>query len=428
MFNAETQCIGIDIVGYPPTMASTTERAARVSTTAVFFLTGAVVAAWSTRIPAIQEHLHLTMAALSVAILGLEGGAILGLPMGGALVTRFGSRWSLRVGFAVYPAALLGVAIAPSLAGLALTLAVMAAANSVVDVAMNAQGVELERRYGRPILSSMHAGHSAGLLAGGLAGTAAAAAAVPPIAHFAVVSVLGIIAGVTATRWLVDEPAGRGQPAFARPNRPLMLLGVVAFCGFLLDGAAYNWSAVHLHTAYHAPQALAATAFTVFTLTLALGRLTSDRLTARLGRARVVQLAGVTSAAGAAIAITAPTATTSLAGWAVFGLGLAAIAPTVLGATRRHTNTPAPVAIAAVTTIGYLGSFTGPPLIGVLAQLSTVRAALWLLVAVSILTALLARPALKPAQGRLVTASDEPAKRGQQAHFHAAHEQGQRDR
>src|SRR3954471_16399270 len=244
----------MDGPGYPPAMAASSDRARRIGTTVVFFLTAAVVAAWSTRIPAIQERLHLSPAALSVAILGLEGGAIVGLPLGGALTSRLGSRRSLRAGLAVYPTALLGLAAAPGLAVLAMALAVMAAANSVVDVAMNAQGVELERRHGRPILSSMHAGHSAGLLAGGLAGTAAAAAAVPPIRHFAVVAVLGVIAGVTATRWQVDEPASRPQPVLARPNRPLMLLGVVAFCGFLLDGAAYNWSAVHLHTAYHPPQ------------------------------------------------------------------------------------------------------------------------------------------------------------------------------
>jgi MFS family permease len=86
----------------------------------VFFLTGAVVAAWSTRIPAIQERLHLTPAALGLAILGLEAGAVVGLPIGGALVARIGSRRSLRAGFAVYPTALLAVAAAPGLAALAL--------------------------------------------------------------------------------------------------------------------------------------------------------------------------------------------------------------------------------------------------------------------------------------------------------------------
>src|SRR4051794_40201962 len=255
--------------GYPRVMASTSDRLARTGTTVIFFLTGAVVAAWSTRIPAIQERLHLTPASLSVAILGLEAGAILGLPLGGALTSRLGSRRSLRAGLAVYPTALLGLAAAPGLAVLAMALAVMAAANSVVDVAMNAQGVELERRHGRPILSSMHAGHSAGLCAGGLAGTAAAAAAVPPLAHFAATAVVGVVAGLTATRWLVDEPGDRARPILARPDRPLMLLGALAFCGFLLDGAAYNWSAVHLRTAYHASPALAAAAFTAFTLALA---------------------------------------------------------------------------------------------------------------------------------------------------------------
>jgi MFS family permease len=383
--------------GYPPVMASTSDRLARTGTTVIFFLTGAVVAAWSTRIPAIQERLHLTPASLSVAILGLEGGAVLGLPLGGALTSRLGSRRSLRAGLAVYPTALLGLAAAPGLAVLAMALAVMAAANSVVDVAMNAQGVELERRNGRPILSSMHAGHSAGLCAGGLAGTAAAAAAVPPLAHFAATAVVGVVVGLTATRWLVDEPGDRARPILARPDRPLMLLGALAFCGFLLDGAAYNWSAVHLRTAYHASPALAAAAFTAFTLALAVGRLAGDRLTARLGRARIVRRAGVISAVGAALAITAPTAAVSIAGWAVFGLGLAAVAPTVLGATRSVSHVPAPVAIAAVTTLGYLGSFTGPPLIGVLAQLTAVPTALWLLVAVSILSTFLAGRALEPA-------------------------------
>jgi MFS family permease len=362
----------------------------------VFFLTGAVVAAWSTRIPAIQERLHLAPAALGLAILGLEAGAVAGLPIGGALVARIGSRRSLRAGFAVYPTALLAVAAAPGLAALALALAVMAAANSVVDVAMNVQGVELERRYRRPVLSSLHAGHSAGLLAGSAAGTAAAAAGISPIAHFAATAGLGVLLGIAATYQLVDERTPVGRPTFVRPDRPLLLLGAVAFCGFLLDGVAYNWSVVHLRSTYHASPALAAGAFTAVALTLALGRLGSDRLIAALGRARVVRAAAMTTAAGAAIAIAAPTAPVSIAGWALFGLGLAAIAPTVLGAAARIGTAPAPVAIAGVTTIGYLGSFTGPPLVGALAGFSSVRTALALLVVVAIGAALLARPALRP--------------------------------
>jgi MFS family permease len=138
------------------------DRHARAATTLIFFLTGAVIAAWSTRLPAIREGLQLSNGALGVAILGLEAGAIAGLPAGGALVARAGSRAALRAGFVGYPLGLFAVSLAADVAPLAAALAAMAVANSVVDVAMNAQGVELERRYERPLLSGLHAGHSFG--------------------------------------------------------------------------------------------------------------------------------------------------------------------------------------------------------------------------------------------------------------------------
>src|SRR3954470_22900856 len=183
------------------------DRHARAATTAVFFLTGAVFAAWSTRLPAIKEDLHLTNGALAVAILGLEAGAIAGLPAGGAIVARAGSRAALRAGFVAFPLGLVAIAFADGVATLALALAAMAVANSVVDVAMNAQGVELERRFERPLLSGMHAGHSFGLAAGAAAGAVAAAAGVPIRVHFAAAAALGLALGAFVTRALVPEDA-----------------------------------------------------------------------------------------------------------------------------------------------------------------------------------------------------------------------------
>src|SRR4051812_36670994 len=198
------------------------DRHARTATTLLFFLTGAVFAAWSTRLPAIKEELHLTNGALAVAILGLEAGAIAGLPAGGALVARAGSRAALRAGFVAFPLGLVTIAFTGGVATLALALAAMAVANSVVDVAMNAQGVELERRFDRPLLSGMHAGHSLGLAAGGALGALAAAAGVPVRLHFALTAAVGIAAGTLATRPLVRDDDG--QRRFAWPRGPLALL------------------------------------------------------------------------------------------------------------------------------------------------------------------------------------------------------------
>jgi MFS family permease len=360
------------------------DRRARAATTLIFFLTGFVYAAWATRIPAIKADLGLSDGALGVAILGLEAGGIAGLPAGGALAARAGSPTALRFGFAAYPAALIGVALAPTLTALAVALAAMAASSSVVDVAMNAQGIELERRYRRPLLSGLHAGHPFGLVAGGLAGSAAAAAGVSVTAHFGAVAALGLAAGIGSTFWLVrDAGSPGGRRTFSRPSGPLLGLGLIAFCAFLLDGAAYNWSAVHLSSEHGAGAGLAAGAFTLFSLTLAIGRLFGDRLVERLGRVRVVRGCGAVAAAGSALAIAAPAAGPSLAGWALFGLGLAALAPTVLGAAPAAGSGSPAAAIAAVTTIGYLGAFTGPPLVGALAEAGSLSAALGLLVVVS---------------------------------------------
>ena len=374
------------------------DHRARAATALVFFLTGFVVAAWATRIPAVQERLGLSPGTFALAVAGLEAGALAGLPAGGALVARLGSRPCLRLGFAVYPTALPGVALAPGLAWLTAALAVMAAANSVVDVAMNAQGVELERRYRRPILSGLHAAHPMGMLAGGLAGTAAAAG-LAVLAHFALAATAGLLAGLAAAGHLAVEPRQPGQALLARPGGRLLLLGTIAFCAFLLDGAASNWSAAHLHDEHAASPALAAAGFSALTAALALARLAGDRLIARLGRLRVVQASGLLAATGATVVATAPTAPLALLGWATLGAGLATIAPAVLGAAPTASQLPPPVAIAAVTTLGYLGSFTGPPLVGVMAELTGLSTALALLVAAAILPVLLARRALSRACG-----------------------------
>ncbi|HEV3011688.1 MAG TPA: hypothetical protein VG499_00285, partial [Actinomycetota bacterium] len=104
-------------------------------------------------------------------------------------------------------------------------------------------------------------------------------------------------------------------------------------------------------------------------------------------------------ATGATVVATAPTAPLALIGWATLGAGLATIAPAVLGAAPSASQLPPPVAIAAVTTLGYLGSFTGPPLVGAVAELTGLSTALALLVAAAILPVVLAHRALSRACG-----------------------------
>jgi MFS family permease len=375
-------------------MLSQTQRSARRRIWLAFFLAGWLTAAWATRIPAIKEALGLSAGQLAVAILGLEAGAVLGLPAGAALIGRIGSRRALRAGLAGLVPALPLVGFAEDLVTLAVALAAMAITNSVVDVAMNAQGIELERRIGRSQLSGLHAGHPLGMLAGGLGGTAAAAIGVSVPVHFALAAAVALLPAWAASRFLLDDRApGTGRP-FARPSRRLLLLGLLAFCAFALDGVAFNWSGVDLRLEHEAPEALAAAAFAGFASALAAGRLVVDRLISRFGRVSVVQGGAWLSAAGGVLVVLAPSAELALAGWAFVGLGVSGLAPALLAAAPQIASAQPAAAVAAVTTLGYLGSFTAPPVIGAASGLTGLSAALGALVLLSAVLATLARRAL----------------------------------
>src|SRR4051812_42127026 len=306
-------------------------RSAHRAAAVAFFVTGSVYATFASRIPALQERLDLSPGMLSLAFLSLNAGALAGLPAGGLLSSRLGSRAALRGGFALFPPALVAARLGPTLAppcvalprraalrggfalsppalgaaGLAPTIALlcvalagMAAANSVVDVALNVQGAEVERRAGRPVLSSLHACHSLGVLAGATVGFGLASAAVPAPVHFPVMAAVCMACGLAATMRLLDSRGGGGRRM--RVSRATALLGLLAFFAFLGEGGANDWSAVHVRTVHHTGQGLAAGAFAAFSLALAGGRLLGDRIVARLGRAHAVRAAAIVASVGIA--------------------------------------------------------------------------------------------------------------------------------
>jgi MFS family permease len=371
-------------------------RAGRAATALIFFLTGAVFATWASRLPALTERLALSPGEASVALVGVEAGALAGLAVAGRLVGALGSAGSLRLGFAVYPTALVATALPPSLGGLAAAMAVMGIANSVIDVAMNVQGVELESRYARPLLSGLHSAHSFGVVAGGLGGTICAARAIPLTAHFAVVAGIAFVAAQLGAGSLLSErrrpDSDRGGQL--RRGRRLAALGLLAAGAFFVEGAAGNWSAIDLRTVHGAGPALAGAAFTIFSLALALARLAADRLVARHGRDRFIRAAALVAAVGAALVVISGSPGAALLGWAVVGVGVAGIAPTLLGAAPGVSAVAPATAIASVSALGYVGSFSGPPVIGVVASVTSLPAALASLALGAGAIALFARPVL----------------------------------
>jgi len=361
-------------------------RAARLAVVAIFSLNGVALGSWFVRIPAIQEKLGLGEGLLGVALLGAAVGALVSMPLAGALASRFGSRRVVGATAFLLPLSVALPALAPGLLLLVPAIAVLGAANGALDVSMNSQAVAVEKGYGRPIMSSFHAAFSFGGLAGASIGGLVASAGVGPLPHLAAVAALCATAAVVAYRALLPasaDAADGGAPAFARPTRALLGLGVISFCVLLGEGAMSDWSAVYLDGTLETGPGFAAAGYAAFSLAMAFGRLFGDGLAERLGPVRLVRACGALAAVGLGAALFVGQPVFALIGFACAGAGFSVVFPAALSAAGRTEGMAAGPALAAVSTAGYTGFLVGPPTIGFLAEWIGLGGALFVVVALS---------------------------------------------
>jgi MFS family permease len=367
-------------------------RYTRIAVTAIFFLNGTALSSLYARLPSLQADLGLAHATLGALLLSTAVGLLIAQPAAAALAGRVGSAPVTR-GSALALAAVLPLpALAPTPVTLALALGALGASNGALDVAMNAQGIAVERRSPRRVYASFHAALSFGAVAGAAGSGAIAAAGVSPELHLAALGAVLATAAYVASRGLL--PAGLDAvphgPALAPPSRALAALGIVAFCVLLAEGAVFDWSAVYLRT-LDASEAMAAAGLAAFSLTMGLGRLTGDRLADRFGPVALARGGAALAGASLVLALIAATPPAAIAGFALLGAGLAAVFPLALAAAAaRSPDGPAAPAIAAVSTAGYLGLVSGPPTIGLLSGLVGLVGALGLLAALCAVVVLLA--------------------------------------
>ncbi len=369
----------------------------RLAVSAVFAANGAMFASLFSRLPEVQERLGLDEGELGLALLGAPVGLVGAVALAGAAVVRAGSRRVSGIGAAGYAGLLVLPAVVPGLAGLAAAMLVLGAASGILDVAMNTQGVTVERRHPKRIFASLHAAFSFGALVGALGGGVMATAGVGLVPHLVGVGVVaGTVLAVAIAAFLPDAAEARSGPAFARPTRPLAALGVVALCALLAEGAMNDWSAVYLDEVQRAGPGTAAAGLAVFSVAMGLGRLAGDPLAERTGARALAGGGLVLAAAGFLAAAAAPGVATTLAAFVALGFGLAAVYPLCLRAAAGVPGLPAAAAIAAVTTTGYTGFLAGPPLVGLLAEATSLRASLAAVAALCLVAAPLARAVRDP--------------------------------
>lgn len=372
-------------------------RPGRAAISAIFLVNGIGIGVWAAFIPILKERLALNDGTLAVVLFCIAVGAMVAMPLSGALCDRFGSRRVTAASGTLFGLALGGAASAPALGFIVPLAFTMGAGNGAMDVAMNVNGVALQTRAARPIMSSLHGLFSVGTFIAAAGMAQVVALRLPHVAAAGAVALLIVGASLGLRPLLTRDPFRRRHspaavPAAPRPrvSRRLLLLGAAAICGAVSEGTLVEWSGVYMRESLHVGIALALGGFAAYAIAMSASRFCGDWVVHRIGPVALVRASGLLGAAGLAVALVLHTPATVMLGFFITGLGLGNVSPLVYGAGGGDAGTSAGAGVAVVTTLGYSGFLIGPALIGFTAQRASIDVAFWLVACFAVGIALLA--------------------------------------
>jgi fucose permease len=370
----------------PAAALSDRGRWSRAAVAVTFFCHGVYFASWTAHIPHVKAALGLSESGLGLVLLAAPLGVVSAMAVAARVLPRFGSRLTTRVAVIGYCLAgpLVGLASSPEL--LFLALFVWGAFQAVLDMGMNTQGIALEDIQHRRIMSGLHGFWSLGSFAGAGIGALAVGAGVSLTTQLAALSVPILVAVLGLSVWMVDDQETRpAAPGLEPPRRRLVFsrailtLAVVAFAGLLCEGAAADWSAVYLRSDLQTSAGFAGLGYTAFSLTMVTVRLTGDRLLTYARPSRVLPVLAAVSTVGFALGLIVHGPAATLIGFACLGVGLGSIVPSTFSAAGRLPGVTTGAGVSTVAGLSYSGFVCGPPIIGALAGLLSLRSALVLL-------------------------------------------------
>ncbi|MEV2193023.1 MFS transporter [Streptomyces phaeochromogenes] len=377
-------------------------RAARVATFVYFSLCGTLMGTWVVNIPAIEERVGISHATLGGLLVLLGLGAFVGMQVAGRLTDSLGARVVVPTTGVLCSAALVLPGLPQDPWTLAAALMVFGFCNGCLDVSMNAHAVHVEKAYGRPVMSAFHATFSVGGVLAALVGAAAASAALSPAAGMAAMGALGVVVALVSARALLPaapavadtdaEREAKQSPAAkrSRTSGRIWVLAALALMVMLCEGAANDWSALHLKDVLGAPASTAAFAYGTFAATMTIGRLLADRFVARFGSMAILRYGAATAAVGIAIVTVSPWMWAAFAGWALFGLGLSGCVPQLFSAAGHADPSAAGANVSRVAGLGYVGMLAGPAVIGWLTHFTALNHTFVLLILLCAITAVAA--------------------------------------
>ncbi|WP_241627455.1 MFS transporter [Rosenbergiella epipactidis] len=343
----------------------------RFATRLAFFVAGFVTATWAALVPYARANTGVNDATLGSLLLCLGIGALITMPITGALTSRFGCRKVIIAAVVVIILVLPSLAIITQPLILGLALLVFGVGVGITDCAMNIQAILVEKASPKPLMSGFHGLYSIGGIAGAGLMTLLLACGINVILASLLIVLCVVILVAFSFPGLLTYANPKEGPAFAMPKGIVLLLGIICFSVFLTEGTVLDWSAVYLTQIRAMPETLGGLGYTCFAVAMTLARLTGDKVVKHFGRLKVVVTGAIIAALGLAVVTFIPVWHLSLIGYALIGAGCANIVPVMFSVVGQQTVMPQAVAVPAMTTLGYLGVLSGPAVIGYIAHFSS---------------------------------------------------------
>ena len=377
----------------------------RAAVAGYFAILGLVCAAWMSSIDDLKVLLGLDAARFGWLLVSGPCGNLVSFTFASALLARLGSRRGLVLFVTVYLLAGFGLAacflLKAPIPVWCVAIAAFCCCGNLFNIAVNTQGGIVERRLGTPIMNSFHGMFSALCLLGGLLALVSSTLAISPGVRILGTLVLATLAHLALFRDLPadDTPVRMRKKGGHRPDRALFALGLAALVIMGCEGAVSDWVGVFYRDSLVAPETRVKWGFCAVMGAMTVGRFLTDRLVLRFGAGRILHIYSILVSLGLALALASPyLALTGLTlhflatlGFVVTGFGISALVPILYSAANRTKAMPAASAITFLGSMGFLGYFLCPPLIGHVAELTSLSAALGIF-AVLILGCLFVNP------------------------------------
>jgi MFS family permease len=358
-----------------------------------FFISGFGYSSWTSRIPVIKESLKLNDAHFGTLLFMMPVGLIITMPFTGKLLDHFKSRTIMLCGAMIYNVVLICLGFSPFAWVLAIVLFFFGASRNLMNLSMNAQAIGVQALYHRSIMSSFHAVWSLAGFAGAAIGYLMVTTNIIPGWHLLGVSLLLSSLTLYFYRDTLDQvPDHKNKrPLFSLPPKGMLVFSLICFGSMACENTMYDWSGIYVKQVLHGSNGLATIAFVVYMVAMTTGRMLGDRLADRFGIRFVIRSSGILIFCGLTTTVLSPYIPLTMAAYLLTGLGVSCVVPFVFSLAGKIPMSNPGAALASISSIGYLGFLLIPPMIGYVAQSSSLRVSFAIIATMGLLIMYLSR-------------------------------------